>query len=47
MTFILVIAFVLPVKTEAAQVFSDVPPSHPNYYDITYLLSKNVIDKSC
>ena len=44
--FVLVLAFALPIKTNAAQVFSDVPTSHPNYNDITYLLDKGVISKS-
>jgi len=36
---------VLP-NTSLAATFSDVPPTHPNYSDINYLLDKGVIDKS-
>ncbi|MGG2111890.1 S-layer homology domain-containing protein [Lysinibacillus pakistanensis] len=46
MALIFVIAFALPIKTDASQVFSDVSASHPNYNDINYLLNKGVISKS-
>lgn len=46
MVFVLVIAFAIPTKTHAAQVFSDVPTTHIYYNEITYLLEKNVISKS-
>ena len=41
---ILVISMAVPsLNTEAAQVFSDVPPKHSNYADIAYLLDKGII----
>ena len=44
--FILIVAFVLPYKVDAKQVFSDVPVNHSNYGDIMYLLEKGVIESS-
>jgi len=46
LVFVLILVFALPTKTDAVQVFSDVPTSHPNYNDITYLLDAGVINKS-
>ena len=46
LAFVLVLSITLPIKTSAAQVFSDVPTSHLNYDDINYLLNKGVVDRS-
>lgn len=46
LVFVLILAFSLPIKSDAAQVFSDVPTSHTNYDDINYLLNKDVVEKS-
>ena len=46
LAFVLILSIALPIKTSAAQVFSDVPTSHANYEDINYLLSKGVVDRN-
>ena len=41
---VLVLSMAMPGSyTQAAQVFSDVPPKHSNYADIAYLLDKGII----
>lgn len=46
LAFVLILPVALPIKSDAAQVFSDVPTSHINYDDINYLLNKGVVDRS-
>ncbi|MFC9539914.1 S-layer homology domain-containing protein [Lysinibacillus sp. NPDC056959] len=42
----IITCFLVLPSTSLAATFSDVPPSHPNYDDINYLLDMGVIDKS-
>ena len=44
LAFVLVLSMTLPAtNTQAAQVFTDVPPKHSNYNDIAFLLDKGII----